>query len=332
LIHNLRKVWSPNTAESLKVKKYNKIKDFIHVSGPLGVSHLMIFKQTQLGLNVRMIRSPHGPTMTFKVKQFSIAKDIINFQKRPEDVRSGAQSAPLVILNNFGEEQENQLMGAMFQNMFPSLPVKTIKLSQCARVCLWNFDDTEEEIEMRHYRIKASPVGINRNIKRVVKGKKIPNLAKYKDISEYIDDKGYITSDSEREDNDDNRMILPQNYSGRHNKASHKSAIRLKEMGPRMTLQLIKIQEGVDDGQVLYNRFHSKTEKEANEQQKQKEGQRQLKRKRIETQEANVERKKQAKKMKKVKRKERWQARQKQLLEQEEAGAEDSENEKEAEN
>ena len=72
---------------------------------------------------------------------------------------------------------------------------------------------------------------------------------------------GYVTSDSEREDNDDNRMILPQDYSGRHNKASHKSAIRLKEMGPRMTLKLMKIQEGVDDGQVLYNRYRNSRSK-----------------------------------------------------------------------
>ncbi len=41
-----------------------------------------------------------------------------------------------------------------------------------------------------------------------------------------------------------------------------KNAIRLTEIGPRLKLKLIKIQEGLQDGEVLYHFFMSKTPEE----------------------------------------------------------------------
>lgn len=312
LVQNLRKLFSPNTAHNLKVKKSNKMKDLINIAGPLGVTHFLIFSQTDVGTNLRMVRAPHGPTMTFRLVEYSLNRDIINFQKRPEDVQSGMQNSPLVVLNNFGDEDEGtSLMAAMIQNMFPPLSVKTIKLSECARVTLWNYSD--ELIDMRHYRVKASPIGLDRNIKRVIKGKRIPNLAKYRDITDYVDDNGFVTSDSEAEDTEENRMVLPQDFRGKGNKARQKSAIRLKEIGPRLTLKLLKIEEGVNTGAVLYHRFETKTEAEIQELRRRKNEEKTLKRKRKEEQEQNVENKKAAKRMKKQKRKERWMARQREL-------------------
>lgn len=41
-----------------------------------------------------------------------------------------------------------------------------------------------------------------------------------------------------------------------------KSNVRLMEIGPRLSLELIKIQEGIDDGEVLYHKHISKTNEE----------------------------------------------------------------------
>jgi hypothetical protein len=41
-----------------------------------------------------------------------------------------------------------------------------------------------------------------------------------------------------------------------------KNAIRLTEIGPRLKLKLIKIQEGLQDGEVLYHFFMNKTPEE----------------------------------------------------------------------
>lgn len=43
------------------------------------------------------------------------------------------------------------------------------------------------------------------------------------------------------------------------------SACRLTEVGPRMSLQLIKIEDGVCSGEVLFHEFVSKTPEELRE-------------------------------------------------------------------
>lgn len=42
---------------------------------------------------------------------------------------------------------------------------------------------------------------------------------------------------------------------GRVNRASTKSAVKLQEIGPRMTLQLIKVEEGLCSGSVIYSEY-----------------------------------------------------------------------------
>lgn len=42
----------------------------------------------------------------------------------------------------------------------------------------------------------------------------------------------------------------------------NKFCFRLTEIGPRMTLELVKIQEGAVDGEVLYHKFIEKTPEE----------------------------------------------------------------------
>lgn len=42
---------------------------------------------------------------------------------------------------------------------------------------------------------------------------------------------------------------------GRVNRASTKSAVKLQEIGPRMTLQLIKVEEGLCSGSVIFSEY-----------------------------------------------------------------------------
>jgi ribosome biogenesis protein SSF1/2 len=44
--------------------------------------------------------------------------------------------------------------------------------------------------------------------------------------------------------------------------AFQSSAVRLVELGPRIRLELIKIEEGLQDGEVLYHKLQTKTEEE----------------------------------------------------------------------
>merc|ERR1712106_411522 len=70
-----------------------------------------------------------------------------------------------------------------------------------------------------------------------------------------------------------------------------KSSVRLSELGPRLSLQLIKVEEGLQDGTVLYHRLVTKTEQERKTIAKKREKKKQLKVKRKEEQKENVENK-----------------------------------------
>jgi ribosome biogenesis protein SSF1/2 len=73
-------------------------------------------------------------------------------------------------------------------------------------------------------------------------------------------------SESEAEfDGPDNQVQVDQeDMSSRHavNLKSSMSAIRLHEIGPRLKLKLVKIEEGVCDGEVLYHDLIQKTPEE----------------------------------------------------------------------
>lgn len=55
---DLRKVMSPNTASHLRESKRNVLKDFVHIAGPLGVTHFVILTATQNASYLRVARSP----------------------------------------------------------------------------------------------------------------------------------------------------------------------------------------------------------------------------------------------------------------------------------
>lgn len=73
---------------------------------------------------------------------------------------------------------------------------------------------------------------------------------------------------------------------------SNQSAVRLTEIGPRMTLELVKIEEGLCDGEVLYHSHVSKTAEQVEELRKRTIDKKRLKEERKREQEANVQRKK----------------------------------------
>lgn len=96
--------------------------------------------------------------------------------------------------------------------------------------------------------------------------------------------------------NDDNEVILAQQLRSRGNLKSNQSAIRLTEIGPRMTLELVKIEDGLCDGEVLYHTHVSKTPEEVAELRKRTTEKKRLKEQRKREQEANVQRKQEKKK------------------------------------
>lgn len=83
LVLDIRRMMEPYTAIKLKESSSNKLRDYMHVAGPLGVTHFISVQHNDLGPTLRIIKHPKGPTITFRVCQYSLVKNILNMQKRP---------------------------------------------------------------------------------------------------------------------------------------------------------------------------------------------------------------------------------------------------------
>lgn len=100
LATDVRKVMEPGTASRLKERKGNKLKDYVVMCGPLGVTHLMLFSRSESGnTNLRMALAPRGPTMHFRVERYSLCKDVQKVQKHPRGGGKEFLTPPLVSLS-----------------------------------------------------------------------------------------------------------------------------------------------------------------------------------------------------------------------------------------
>ncbi|KAL3604507.1 hypothetical protein D5086_005366 [Populus alba] len=255
---DLRKLMLPYTALKLKEKKRNNLKDFLNVAGPMGVSHFLILSKTETAPYLRVARTPQGPTLTFKIHEYSLAADVAQSQLRPRCPQDLFKNAPLIVLSGFGsEEQHLKLTTVMFQNIFPAIDINTVKLSSCQRIVLLNYNKDTKLVDFRHYSIKLQPVGVSRRLRKFVQNRQVPDLRNLQDVSDFVTKAGY---GSESEGDDEAATVTLANDLGRVNKASTKSAVKLQEIGPRMALQLVKIEEGLCSGDVIFSEYGTASE------------------------------------------------------------------------
>lgn len=60
---------------------------------------------------------------------------------------------------------------------------------------------------------------------------------------------------SESEAEDEASTVQLSSDVGRINRHSQKCAVKLQEIGPRMTLQLVKVEEGLCSGAVIFHEY-----------------------------------------------------------------------------
>merc|ERR550532_485407 len=147
---------------------------------------------------MRLLRLPRGPTMTFKVENYTLSKDVIGSLKRHSMDAKQFKHHPLLVMNGFsGDGMHLKLMTTMFQNMFPSINVNKVKLSSIKRCVLVNYNQEDKTVDFRHFNIKAVPTGLSKGVKKLIKAK-VPNMGKYDDVSEFLEKDGNL-SESEAE-------------------------------------------------------------------------------------------------------------------------------------
>ena len=170
LVKDFRFVMLPHTAISMRERKSNKLKDFVVMTGPLGVSNLFVFKQSEGSGNIsmRIGKMPRGPSLQFRVNTYSLIKDVRRIQKRPKSVGRDSMAfntPPLLVMNGFSKvgEMENheKLLVTVFQNFFSPIQPHATKVNTIRRVLLIN-RNPDGNIDIRHYAIDTKLVEHNR--------------------------------------------------------------------------------------------------------------------------------------------------------------------------
>ncbi|KAI5795139.1 Brix domain-containing protein [Geopyxis carbonaria] len=301
LVHDVRTMMEPHTASRLRERKSNKLKDYTTMAGPLGVTQMLLFSRSETGhTNLRIARCPRGPTIHFRVAEYSLCKDLRKALRNPKSPGKEFATPPLLVMNNLKTTMapnadgtpartppQDELLMSTFRSLFPELTVNT-PVSAYRRVLVLNRrpvavgNDTEYVIDVRHYAISTKAVGLSKPIRRLNAAERrggrdtpqgrrggLPNLGKLEDIADYMLDPaaaaGGYTSESEVDDDATVEVLNPavRRVGGARKRRApagpEKKSIHLVELGPRMTLEMTKIEEGLADGRVLWHAYEKKT-------------------------------------------------------------------------
>lgn len=97
LAKDVRLVMEPGTASRLKERRANHLRDYVTMTGPLGVTHLLLFSRSESGnTNLRVTTTPRGPTLHFRVEKYSLCKDVRRAQRHPRGGGKEYTTPPLV--------------------------------------------------------------------------------------------------------------------------------------------------------------------------------------------------------------------------------------------
>ncbi|UYV72633.1 PPAN [Cordylochernes scorpioides] len=260
LLQDFRKVMEPFTASNIKVvRRRNRIWDFVTNAGVLNVTNIILFTQTSKGIYFRVARTPQGPTLTFKILNYALNSDIVSAQRRPVAFPTMHLNSPLAVFSNFKKETpKEQVVDNMFHNLFPDVDGRN--LNSIRRMVFLNYNEEDDTFSFSHYTTKIIPTSISKPFKKIIK-KKVPDLSRFKDMEDYIENAGLL-SESEIEEGQNSKFELPQPINSRGVLEGEEVSAKLAELGPRMILQLIKVESGCFKGEVLYHRYIQKTKKE----------------------------------------------------------------------
>ena len=218
------------------------------------------------------------------------------------------------------------LTTTIFQSMFPPISPQNTPLSSIRRIMLLNRETTEKGtyvLSLRHYAITTRRTGVSKRIRRLdsveqrqreKKGHAMPDLGRLEDVADYLLDPaaGGYTSASETELDTDAevevlqtgpRKVMSRKEMLRREAGSDKSraksgrnvekrAIKLVELGPRMKMRMVKVEDGLCDGKIMWHEFVRKTKAEEKEMERKWADRREEKDRRRKMQKENVERKK----------------------------------------
>ena len=265
---NLREMFYPFTAMKLKETKKLKMKNILFATKNFGANNLIFLSSKKSGNYVRLMKVPKGPSYMFKIKSFCLNQDLQRLIPRNKRINSQQLGVPMVVTKGFENISENKIgsenlkmIQRYFKGLFPSTSYFKQKNTKTFDRCvLFYFNKETNLFEIRNYYIKQTFTSINPNIKKMLNSNKIPDFSNFNDVGELFAEKKVILSDSDIDHLPDSKVEIEDHILGKEQK--YKVNVRLYEIGPRVTMNLFKIEEGFMKGEILYHSLIVKTEQE----------------------------------------------------------------------
>jgi ribosome biogenesis protein SSF1/2 len=318
LVSELRVAMYPYTAINLKESKVNSIKDFLSIVDVYGLSHMLMVTKTDKRSYLRLAKMPRGPTITFRLEDYCLGADLfdhnVNTLKRNgKPLTKSCNHMPLVIMNGFNSSKITEeyiepvkIAGMLIQSFFPPINLNEIQLKKCKRVMLFNLNFEKDEngnniplVEFRHFDIDIEKYSIKKTISNIINFKKT-DLSNFQNISDYILKQSGYTSQSDNEDPNaglcsiikDEEIKEEAKCNKENDEEKDKIKVKLYELGPRLNLQIHKIEEGFLKGNVMFHSLLKKSKKEIKETMNSIKEKKRIKKERKMQQEENISKKK----------------------------------------
>lgn len=294
LIKELRSAFYPYCAINLKEKRKNSLKDFLSIVDVYGLSHMLAVTNSEKNSYLKIAKMPSGPTITYKINKYCFSSDINKDATTKKPLSKIFNQIPVVILNNFntnleffGNEEPLKICSSMFQSLFPPLNFNEIDTNKLKRAFLvnLNIDEGKPVFQMRLFDIDVIKASSKKTIANIINSK-ITDFSKFDNIADYVLKHSGYTDNSDNEGEDNNINLNLKEANNENGKKFNK--IKLTEVGPRIDLSLVKIEEGFFKGNIAYHEFVKKSKKDIFENAKALKEKNKLKRIRANEQKKNV--------------------------------------------
>ena len=156
----------------MKLEDSNKlaIKSYLKAAKYYSVTHLIAFQQLKESI-IYLYKETYARFI--KIGGGEILFRVINYCRMKDVLKNGGQpfsfsfKEPLIVLNNFAENNQVRQIGRSIQEMFPNLNLDTIKISNVKRVMSFTYQANKKCIYFRQYKISIREGGMTGSFKQL---------------------------------------------------------------------------------------------------------------------------------------------------------------------
>lgn len=232
----LRTMMAPFTAVKLRESLKAKMKEILATAGNFGARNLILLYQREEKVHLKCGVSPQGPTFTFRLRSFHLASDLVA-QLGVKSIGCAGLGAAFPVVHGFERHRSpraGELTARLLRGLFP--PDTHFVHHRPRRLVVFFYDGARDVVEVRNYKLSQEMTGVSAAVRRI--------LATADFDFAQVDDAGEVLFDEDQAIGERKRRL------------------GLDEIAPRLVLQLVKIEEGLLGGEVLFHALVRKSDEE----------------------------------------------------------------------